>query len=67
MGLGPPDIQPGDAICLLLGGSVAHALRRSEHETWIYIGECYIHGIMNGEAAVGAIEEKTDFAEYRVI
>lgn len=67
MGLGPPDIQPGDAICLLLGGSVAHTLRRSEHETWIYIGECYIHGIMNGEAAVGAIEEKTDFAEYRVV
>ncbi|KAG7405282.1 Heterokaryon incompatibility protein 6, OR allele [Fusarium oxysporum f. sp. rapae] len=67
MGLGPPDIQPGDAICLLLGGCVAYALRRSAHETWIYIGECYIHGIMDGEAAVKATEDKTDFAEYRIV
>ncbi|ENH65879.1 Heterokaryon incompatibility protein 6, OR allele [Fusarium oxysporum f. sp. cubense race 1] len=67
MGLGPPDIQPGDAICLLLGGCVAYALRRSAHETWIYVGECYIHGIMDGEAAVKATEDKTDFAEYRIV
>ncbi|KAH7195604.1 heterokaryon incompatibility protein-domain-containing protein [Fusarium oxysporum] len=67
MGLGPPDIQPGDAICLLLGGCVAYALRRSAQETWIYVGECYIHGIMDGEAAVKATEDKTDFAEYRIV
>ncbi|KAF5588267.1 heterokaryon incompatibility (het-6OR allele) [Fusarium subglutinans] len=67
MGLVPPDIQPGDAICLLLGGSVAYALRRSAHETWIYIGECYVHGIMDGEAAAKALEEKIDFAEYRIV
>jgi hypothetical protein len=42
MGLGPPDIQPGDAICLLLGGCVAYALRRSAHETWNYVGEWYV-------------------------
>ncbi|KAH7220283.1 heterokaryon incompatibility protein-domain-containing protein [Fusarium oxysporum] len=67
MGLGPPDIQPDDAICLLLGGCVAYALRRSAQETWIYVGECYIHGIMDGEAAVKATEDKTDFAEYRIV
>ncbi|EMT71127.1 heterokaryon incompatibility protein-domain-containing protein [Fusarium oxysporum II5] len=67
MGLGPPDIQPGDTICLLLGGCVAYALRRSAQETWIYVGECYIHGIMDGEAAVNATDDKTGFAEYRIV
>ncbi|KAG5752418.1 hypothetical protein H9Q70_004967 [Fusarium xylarioides] len=67
MGLGPPDIQPGDAICLLLGGSVAYALRKSAHETWTYVGECYVHGIMDGEAAVKAVEDKSDFTEYRLV
>ncbi|KAF5580683.1 heterokaryon incompatibility (het-6OR allele) [Fusarium pseudocircinatum] len=67
MGLGPPDIQTGDAICLLLGGSVAYALRRSAHETWTYVGECYVHGIMDGEATVKGIEDKTDFAEYHIV
>lgn len=27
----------------------------------------YIHGIMDGEAAVKATEDKTDFAEYRIV
>ncbi|KAH7236818.1 heterokaryon incompatibility protein-domain-containing protein [Fusarium redolens] len=67
MGLGPPDIQPGDAICVLLGGCVAYALRRSADETWIYVGECYIHGIMDGEAVAKAIKDKIDFVEYRIV
>ncbi|KAF5624476.1 heterokaryon incompatibility (het-6OR allele) [Fusarium sp. NRRL 52700] len=67
MGLGPPDIQPGDAVCLLLGGSVAYVLRRSAHETWTYVGECYVHGIMDGEAAVKTGEDNDSFTEYRIV
>jgi hypothetical protein len=55
----------GDLICVLLGCSIPVALRkrrgkRSEKfaeelceaagESYEFIGECYLHGFMNGEA-----------------
>lgn len=39
IGLGPPDVQVGDSICVLLGGSVPYTLRRNPDNTWCYIGE----------------------------
>ncbi len=39
VGLGPPSLQPGDAICILLGGAVAYALRRVKDDRWRYVGE----------------------------
>ncbi|KAF4962548.1 hypothetical protein FSARC_9326 [Fusarium sarcochroum] len=66
IGLGPPDLEPRDSICVLLGGRVAYALRKGSDGTWSYIGECYVHGIMDGEAVAKGIEDKDMFANFYI-
>lgn len=66
-GLGPRRAEKGDLICILFGCSVPVTLRRHDSEScYELIGECYVHGKMEGEAFAGmdqdAIEkEKTEF------
>ena len=48
MGIGPPCMRPGDSICVFLGGNVPW-IARQEGPEYILIGECYVHGIMDGE------------------
>ena len=62
LGLGTSLARKGDAICILRGCSMPVILRpvvdgtRCEDATrWTLVGECYVHGIMDGEA--------TEFAE----
>jgi hypothetical protein len=50
MGLGPPAAQVGDQVCLLLGGQVLYVLRDREDGHKEFIGECYVHGMMDGQA-----------------
>jgi hypothetical protein len=45
----PRDTAPGDLVCIFSGGGVPFIVRK-QNETYQIIGECYIHGIMNGEA-----------------
>ena len=49
VGIGPRDCRHGDVLCILLGCSVPVLLRerRSHFEL---VGECYVHGMMDGEA-----------------
>lgn len=50
IGLGPPNTQAGDLICILFGGQMPFILRPADagpHHT--LIGECYVHSIMDGE------------------
>ncbi|KAF7553517.1 hypothetical protein G7Z17_g3572 [Cylindrodendrum hubeiense] len=50
VGLGPSNVQPGDVIVLLFGGSTPFILRpRVDHQGYLVVGETYIHGIMDGE------------------
>ncbi|KAK5444252.1 hypothetical protein LTS15_010367 [Exophiala xenobiotica] len=51
IGLAPEVAQRGDEIVLCRGGSVPFVLRRVLHdEDWNLIGDCYVHGIMQGDA-----------------
>ena len=50
MGMGPQDIACGDEIVILLGARAPFVLRRVNDFDCCLIGECYIHGIMYGEA-----------------
>ena len=55
LGLAPEMSKKRDLICILYGCSVPVALRRmvdpkTDEEYFIFIGECYVHGIMDGEA-----------------
>ncbi|KAF3005174.1 hypothetical protein E8E13_010644 [Curvularia kusanoi] len=62
LGIVPNDARIGDCIVLMPGGKVPYVLRpvedsdSTEHSGLVeggryeFIGDCYIHGIMNGEA-----------------
>jgi len=50
-GLGPDGLQNGDVIAVLYGCSVPVVLRAAEHKMhYKLVGECYIHGLMDGQA-----------------
>ena len=50
IGLGPAAAQIDDEICLLLGGQVWYVLRTRKDGHHEFIGECYVHGMMDGQA-----------------
>ncbi|KAK1957621.1 hypothetical protein LY78DRAFT_591968 [Colletotrichum sublineola] len=41
--------REGDLVCLLFGGKVLYAIRRLRKYS-AFVGECYVHGRMDGEA-----------------
>lgn len=45
--LGPKLMMPGDVICIFQGAKVPFCLRRSGTK-YLLIGECYMHGVMDG-------------------
>ncbi|KAH6711009.1 heterokaryon incompatibility protein-domain-containing protein [Leptodontidium sp. MPI-SDFR-AT-0119] len=61
MGLGPQGILPWDTVCVLFGGDTPYVLRKKEG-CWQFIGECYVHGIMKGEA-VRVLKDGVDEGE----
>jgi hypothetical protein len=53
LGLAPPEAKENDLIFILFGCSVPVVLRpkyESGDDCYTFIGECYINGVMNGEA-----------------
>lgn len=50
MGLGPAAAQIGDKVCVLLGGQLLYVLRDRENSRFEFVGECYVHGMMDGQA-----------------
>lgn len=50
MGLGSHSTRPGDIIAVLSGGKTPYVLRKSGRALHRFLGECYVHGIMDGEA-----------------
>ncbi|MCJ1366779.1 hypothetical protein MMC16_005909 [Acarospora aff. strigata] len=49
MGIVPAATQDGDEICVLYGGLVLYALRKLPSGQHSFVGECYVHGLMDGE------------------
>jgi hypothetical protein len=50
MALLPAAAQVDDLICIFLGGSVLYVLRPAGIDRYEFICECYVQGLMNGEA-----------------
>ncbi|KAI4861712.1 HET domain-containing protein [Hypoxylon rubiginosum] len=50
MGIGPSDSQIGDTVSVIQGGCVPYIIRHHDKGKWIFVGESYVHGLMNGEA-----------------
>jgi hypothetical protein len=72
IGLGPADTQDGDVICIVLGSEVPFLLRPADGGRYTFVGECYVHGCMDGEAFDGLRERVgegplTDhFCEFKI-
>jgi hypothetical protein len=49
IGLGPPAACVNDQICVLVGGQVLYVLRTLENGHHEFVGECYVHGMMDGQ------------------
>jgi hypothetical protein len=57
-GLAPTKSLVGDYICILFGCSVPVILRKSEDgKSYLFVGEAYIHGMMDGEAVPKPVPE----------
>lgn len=51
LGLGPQESKTGDMVCILFGCSVPVVLRKVANSgRCTFVGECYIHGRMDGES-----------------
>lgn len=55
----PGHAREGDRVVLLAGAKVPHVVRPQNGEDgkmWMYVGSCYLHGVMDGEAFPGLEE-----------
>ena len=53
IGTRPPELQQGDEIYILAGGKVPFVLQplsKPQPNTFELVSDCYVHGIMDGEA-----------------
>jgi len=58
LGLSQEGFQVGDVVCIFLGGEVPFLLRESMSPNsgkFQFLSECYVHGVMDGEA-LGKLE-----------
>jgi hypothetical protein len=63
IGAAPELVNVGDTIAIMHGGRVPLILRQGENEDkWELIGDCYVHGVMHGEAF-----DKTKCREFCII
>jgi hypothetical protein len=49
LGLGPRSLKKEDEVALLKGGMVPLVIRKTDNNFEL-VGDCYVHGIMHGEA-----------------
>lgn len=71
MGLAPYHAEKGDLICILWGGQAPFLISETGQlqlnppdgptlPHYRFIGECYLHGIMDGEATREQMAERKD-------
>ena len=65
IGIGPQTMLPGDVVAVLYGGYVPFVLRPCGEE-YELVGECYVHGIMNGEVIRQHKEEGNEDTIFRI-
>lgn len=49
IGLGPKELRKGDVAVILFGASVPFVLRPTKRGHYVLVGDCYVHGLMDGE------------------
>ena len=59
--LGAQNAQAGDCVCILHGSTVPHLLWPWGNESYELIGQCYVDGVMYGEAVSWPEDEASKF------
>ena len=55
LGLAPSNAEKGDVVCIFYGCSVPGFIRELENtNNFELIGECYLHGMTDGDAVSGS-------------
>lgn len=68
MGAAPEETQKGDMIYILMGCSVPTILRRTARPNeFEFVGECYWHGFMDGEALATRDGDKVTAHELKLV
>ncbi|KAM6532612.1 hypothetical protein FALCPG4_005666 [Fusarium falciforme] len=49
LGVGPDKLQPGGRLCVLAGSNHPVLLRKTE-DSFLHVGQCFVLGLMEGEA-----------------
>jgi hypothetical protein len=65
LALVPAETQVGDMIVLIQGSEIPFILRASE-KGHLLIGECYVHGVMDGEFW-NAMVQTGEISDIRII
>ncbi|KAF2629366.1 hypothetical protein BU25DRAFT_409267 [Macroventuria anomochaeta] len=66
LGLAPDEVKIGDTVAILLGCNHPVVLRPHE-DGFKYVGECYIHGLMDGEAVEAAYHGECQFEDISIV
>jgi hypothetical protein len=64
--MAPPSVRNEDIVCVLLGCDMPVILRKEAENEYTFVGECYAHGIMNGEAMKGLQDGKYTIKPIRI-
>jgi len=66
VGIGPNTCQPGDKVVILFGCASPLVLR-SIGSRYQLVGECYVHGIMHGEAVIDPLRrEREVYVDFEI-
>lgn len=63
--LGPKVMVQGDVVCVLYGGKMPFVLR-PWGQYFLLVGECYVHGVMNGEVMKLLGKDRTEEVFVRI-
>ncbi|KAE9366588.1 HET-domain-containing protein [Stipitochalara longipes BDJ] len=66
LGIASWKAEVGDTICVLVGGQMPFVLKEQDGH-YIMIGECYIHGIMDGEGVPKLKTEVEEEASHYIV
>ncbi|KAL9589496.1 MAG: hypothetical protein Q9203_001714 [Teloschistes exilis] len=55
IGFAPQAARPGDEVCIILGCQSPLLLRPTHNGNYEVVGECYLQGVMHGEAILGPL------------
>lgn len=63
-GLARSQTRPGDVVCILRGGNVPFTLRTGKDRYYNFIGETYLHGVMDGSFVRSSKREEVN--EFKI-